>query len=174
MHKSSKGFSPWGFGPAYIVHDWIFYAQHCYVDRDQADKPLYEDGKRFADVYKSADYQMIDFNESAEVLAEVIKTIVDNGEVKPENVPATLISAAVDSMFAQALWNEEGACDAQRVEPLDIAILWVRLNKGHGDVPATWKLSPAEIKEARALIPKALALQRSLTPDPPSAVALKQ
>ena len=29
-----RGFSPWGFGPAYIIHDWIFYGRHCYVDPD--------------------------------------------------------------------------------------------------------------------------------------------
>ena len=27
------GFSPWGYGPAYIVHDWLFVAHHC-IRRD--------------------------------------------------------------------------------------------------------------------------------------------
>ena len=24
-----KGYSPWGYAPAYIVHDWLFEAKHC-------------------------------------------------------------------------------------------------------------------------------------------------
>ena len=27
-----RGFSPWGFAPAYMVHDWIFVARHCLTD----------------------------------------------------------------------------------------------------------------------------------------------
>jgi hypothetical protein len=23
------GFSPWGYGPAYIIHDWLFEQHHC-------------------------------------------------------------------------------------------------------------------------------------------------
>jgi hypothetical protein len=143
-----KAFSPWGYGPAYIVHDWIFYAQHCDIDRFGENQDVYNDAKRFADVYGYGDYGRIDFHESAQILAEVVKTMIDREDVRPQNVPAVLISSAVDSVFALALWNEAGACERQRVKPQDIAIVWVRLNDARQAVPETWKLSPWEIAEA--------------------------
>jgi hypothetical protein len=27
-----KGFSPWGYAPAYMIHDWLFIAKHCVTD----------------------------------------------------------------------------------------------------------------------------------------------
>jgi hypothetical protein len=159
-----KAFSPWGFGPAYIVHDWVFYAQHCYVDRFEKDKHLYEDAKRFADVYGYGDYETVGFHESARILAEVVKTMIDREEVKPYNVPAALISSAVDSVFAMALWNEVGACDRQRVEPRDIAIVWVRFNDGRYPVPKTWKLSGWEIAEAYKHVEWARRVVRTIEP----------
>ena len=27
-----KGLSPWGYAPAYMVHDWLFVAHHCLLD----------------------------------------------------------------------------------------------------------------------------------------------
>src|ERR1019366_6291836 len=35
------GFSPWGFGPAYAVHDWIFFGRHCILDGE--DGPWFND-----------------------------------------------------------------------------------------------------------------------------------
>jgi hypothetical protein len=154
-----KGFSPWGFGPAYVIHDWIFYARHCEVDRAVTD-PDYNDAVRFRDV------DGITFDESAEVLAEVIRTIVDNGQVKPENVPATFISAAVDSVFAAALWNEAGHCEDQRVTPHDIAMVWIRYNDGKNPVPPTWKLSKKEIDAARQELNYARGIVRTVGPVP--------
>src|SRR5262245_3406002 len=29
---SVKGFSPWGYGPAYVLHDWLFHAHRCRND----------------------------------------------------------------------------------------------------------------------------------------------
>jgi hypothetical protein len=162
-----KGFSPWGFGPAYIIHDWIFYAQHCYIDRREIDKEGY-DAIRFRDVYGYGDYRKIEFGDSATILAEVIKTIIDDREVQPQNVPATLISSAVDSVFALALWNEADACERQRVSAEHIAILWVRHNGGEGDrPPGTWKLSGDEAKDARRYLGRARCLVATVVPGRP-------
>lgn len=27
-----RGFSPWGYAPAYMVHDWLFVARRCITD----------------------------------------------------------------------------------------------------------------------------------------------
>jgi Protein of unknown function (DUF1353) len=47
------GYSPWGYAPAYIIHDWLFEAHHC-------DVPEYQD---------------ISFDRSASILAGAIKKV---------------------------------------------------------------------------------------------------
>lgn len=160
-----KGFSPWDFGPAYIIHDWIFYGRHCYVDPD--DKK-YDDVRRFADVNGINGARPISFDESALILAEVIKTLVDRGQVSPWNLAGQVISSAVDSSFAAALWDAKGACAGMRVTPPDIAIVWLAVTRNERDPPpATWKLSKWETDEARRYFPAARAYIRSLDPTQP-------
>ena len=63
-----NGFSPWGYAPAYMMHDWLFVARQCLNDNDA--RP--EEQKVAA----------MPFQESAEVIAEAIKTLVDTGRVR--------------------------------------------------------------------------------------------
>jgi hypothetical protein len=138
--RAWQGFSPWGFGPAYVIHDWIFYGHHCVVDGRN-------DG-RFNDV------KDITFDESALILAQVIKTLVDHGQV-PENAFATdIISNAVDSTVARALWDKGGACEPSRVTPWHIAVAWKALIGVGGEPPRSWKLAKWEIDAARKLLNK--------------------
>jgi len=30
--QAFRGFSPWGYAPAYMIHDWLFVARHCLKD----------------------------------------------------------------------------------------------------------------------------------------------
>lgn len=77
------GFSPWGYGPAYIVHDWLFEQHRCgYPGADQ-----------------------ISFDDSARILGEVIDTLMREGMV-PRNPEARgLIEAGVRTPFARRLWD---------------------------------------------------------------------
>lgn len=157
-----KGFSPWDFGPAYIIHDWIFYGRHCYVDPADA---KYDDPKRFADVNGFNGSRPISFDESALILAQVIKTLVDRGQVNAWNFAGQIISSAVDSSFAAALWDAKGACRWMRVEPPDIAIVWLATTRNENELPpVTWKLSKWEIEQARLHFPAARAYIKSLDP----------
>ncbi len=151
-----KPFSPWGYAPAFIVHDWIFYGRYCELDAGST-MAAYEDGRRFADV------KGITFHESAVILAEVIKTIEDNQQVALHKYPGRLISGAVDSVFAAALWETSGQCWRLRVSPMHIAMVWYRYNGGKGNPPKTWKLSPYEIREARRHLAWASRAVGSLT-----------
>ena len=54
-----NGLSPWGYAPAYMIHDWLFVAHHCIVDG--------EDGPRFDQV------RSVTFEDSAEILGEAIR-----------------------------------------------------------------------------------------------------
>jgi len=86
-----RGYSPWGFGSAYIAHDWLFSAHHC--------------------GYPEANNQTV-FT-AADVLSECIKTLMERDKNKPESLrnPSLLltIDQAVRSKIAQDLWNN-GKC----------------------------------------------------------------
>jgi hypothetical protein len=164
------GFSPWGYGPAYIIHDWIFYGRHCALDRGAINQSEYADDVRFADVNGDPTkppnhprHNAVSFDESALILAEAIKTLIDQGNVPPRPLPAELISAAVDSPIALGLWNAAGRCESNHVNPRHIAIAWLRiLPPGTKSPPLSWKLSPWEIERARAYLPEADRFIKSL------------
>jgi hypothetical protein len=144
------GFSPWGFGPAYAVHDWIFFGRHCILDG--------EDGPWFNDI------RDISFDESALILAEAIKTLVDYGQVRDNAIAGNAISNAVDSSVARALWDKTNAC--RRVSPWHIAVAWKTvLGTSTMAPPKSWKLSPREISLARALLP---TVPKTISPNSPA------
>lgn len=76
-----KGFSPWGYAPAYMVHDWLFVARHCLNDEEPSDE--------------HRKLQNVTFKESAEIIAEAIKTLVETGQVEENDVAARVISGVV-------------------------------------------------------------------------------
>jgi Protein of unknown function (DUF1353) len=81
-------FSPWGYGPAFVVHDWLFTMQHC----------------------KYEGYESFDHHIAATVMAEVMKTMMETKVIDSVD-PWTLETMywAVDSRFAEKLWNN-GRC----------------------------------------------------------------
>jgi hypothetical protein len=79
-----NGLSPWGLGPAYIIHDWIFEVHRC---------------RRPA----AAEIQNITFEQSALILAEVARALVDAGLVDGRFVDE--IVWAVGSPIARSLWD---------------------------------------------------------------------
>ena len=87
MLWSMPGFSPWGYGPAYIVHDWLFAAKHC---ADPA-------------------YAWVTFEDSARALGESIKTLMEQ-QVAPRSASLHyLIVEAVKTPIARDLWDN-GPC----------------------------------------------------------------
>ncbi|MDE1994617.1 MAG: hypothetical protein KGI75_19080 [Rhizobiaceae bacterium] len=102
-----KGLSPWGYAPAYMIHDWMFVAHHCIVDK--------QDDKRFDQV------RDVSFEDSAKILGEAIQGLVKANKVQKNDVAGTAITAAVASGIAENLWNTKGACAASKVRPEDIA-----------------------------------------------------
>ena len=96
-----NGFSPWGYAPAYMVHDWIFVARHCL-----------NDGMASADEQKMAP---ITFQESAEVIAEAIKGLIETDKVQANDVAPRVISGAVAGPLTYNRWVVKGACNADRV-----------------------------------------------------------
>lgn len=102
-----NGFSPWGYGPAYIIHDWLFIARHCLND-DRQDA-----------VYQP--YANVSFQESAEILAEAILALIAQNRVQNNDVALNAISGAVAGPISFARWNEEDLCDGHQVSDEDLA-----------------------------------------------------
>jgi Protein of unknown function (DUF1353) len=57
---SIPGLSPWGLGPAYIIHDWLFEVHRCH-------RPA------------PPEVAQITFEQSAQILAEVGKSLIEAG-----------------------------------------------------------------------------------------------
>ncbi len=102
-----SGLSPWGYAPAYMIHDWIFTAHHCIVDGN--------DSARYDEV------RDVTFDDSAAILGEAVRGLVQTHQVKPNDVAGTSITTAVDSSVARDLWDTRGACAGLQVSARDIA-----------------------------------------------------
>ena len=98
-----RGFSPWGYAPAYMVHDWLFVARHCITDNDARPEEL--------------PVAKMSFQESAEVIGEAIKTLIAAGKVQGNDVAPSVISGAVAGPISYRRWVIEGACHDDRVTP---------------------------------------------------------
>lgn len=102
-----KGLSPWGYAPAYMIHDWLFIARHCLRDGEEM--------TRFGDL------KDVDFDQSALILAEAIQALVKARQVQRNDVAGSAITSAVDSAIARGLWDEAGKCASTRVRPDHLA-----------------------------------------------------
>ena len=95
LHSLGK-FAPWGYAPAYVIHDWLFVAHKCNVAPDND----------------------ISFPQSADILGEAIKTLMEVGhtdfdgstKVFPKDEDTLyLIHLGVGSSIAQGTWDNTGS-----------------------------------------------------------------
>ena len=92
------GLSPWGLGPAYIIHDWIFEVHRC----------------KWPEL---VEVQNISFKQSAQILAEVGKDLIDKGLIAHDLLPQ--ITWAVQTRYAQTLWDQPpGPDDCKHPKPI--------------------------------------------------------
>ncbi|WP_282053038.1 hypothetical protein [Phaeobacter inhibens] len=100
-----KGFGPWGYAPAYMIHDWIFAARHCNLDGEPT---AYE-----------AEFASMKFETSAELIAESIKALIESGRVSANDIAAPTISYTVSGPISRRIWNSKGQCAKWRVSDDD-------------------------------------------------------
>lgn len=100
--QSLAGFSPWGYGPAYIVHDWLFEAHRC-VEANTVDM-LDERDREEAQRVRNMDFAM-----SADILAAVVFALAKQEKVPRRGLAPNAIYTGVDSMVAKRLWDS-GPC----------------------------------------------------------------
>lgn len=102
-----RGFSPWGYAPAYMIHDWLFVARHCLTDGTPTPQE-----RRIAGM---------EFEESAEIIAEAIKGLIASGKVRENDVAPRVIAGAVAGPISYRRWTVTGECDKDRVSKADRA-----------------------------------------------------
>lgn len=108
LAQAFNGFSPWGYAPAYMIHDWLFVAKHCLTDGRT--EPRYQR------------LQAVTFEDSAAIIGEAIKALVESKHVKQDDTAASLITAAVGTNYAKDLWKRPGACTDETVTASDEAL----------------------------------------------------
>lgn len=81
--RGIDGLSPWGFAPAYVVHDWLFQRQRC------GQAPADEAG----------------FAESVAVMAEALRTLIGDDPAAAELERYRAIVSSSASVFARHHWN---------------------------------------------------------------------
>jgi hypothetical protein len=84
---SIPGLSPWGLGPAYVIHDWLFEMHRCH-------RPV------------PPEVAQITFEQSALILAEVGRALIDHGLVR-DNLLEEIVWA-VRTRYARDLWDQPG------------------------------------------------------------------
>jgi hypothetical protein len=92
-----KNFSPWGYGPAFIVHDWLFHMQDCELPG----------------------HEKYDFKDSAIIMSEVMKTLLENPDFDyGDKKSMYLMYKAVLTEPARKSWNDRNCV------PEDESVKW--------------------------------------------------
>jgi hypothetical protein len=110
--RALEGFSPWGYGPAYIVHDWLFAAHACLLQH-QPDMGEPRDRTEYMKV------NAVSFEDSAVLLAEIIKTLMLDNRVQTNPFAFSAISSGVDSFVARDIWNSSDPNSCKMVSQKD-------------------------------------------------------
>ena len=87
--RAIKAYSPWGYAPAFIVHDWLFVMHHC----------------------KLPGHENYDLEKAATVMAEAIKTMMEDPKFGgPNKLALYTMYEGVRSQKAREYWDN-GSCD---------------------------------------------------------------
>lgn len=82
-----RNYSPWGYAPAFIVHDWLFEMKHCGLPGNEK----------------------YNHEIAATVMAEVMKTMMETRQVGVAKLTLLAMYEAVDSDIAKTYWDT-GKC----------------------------------------------------------------
>ena len=87
--RAIKSYSPWGYAPAFIIHDWLFVMKQC----------------------KLPGHEQWDHLKAADVFAEVMKTIMEDERFGgPRKLIHYSMYEAVRTDIAKDYWDK-GACE---------------------------------------------------------------
>ena len=82
-----RSYSPWGFAPAFVVHDWLFEVKRC----------------------KYSGHEQLSLLDSALIMAEIMKTMIQAKKVDASSLVVDSMYLATTSDKAQQYWGT-GSC----------------------------------------------------------------
>lgn len=85
--RALKNYSPWGYAPAFTIHDWIFWMHYC----------------------KLPGAEKYDVDSAAQIMAEAIKTQMEKDK-EIDRFTVYAMYEAVKSPLAHQAWNQ-GKCN---------------------------------------------------------------
>jgi hypothetical protein len=95
---SIPGLSPWGLGPAYVIHDWLFYVHRC--------------------KFPAPEHEInITFDQSAIILAEVGLALIEKGLIKHDLLDEIM---ALERGMHGTFWKRPG--DSEVCKPAPAAL----------------------------------------------------
>lgn len=94
--QAFRGFSPWSYGPVYLVHDWLFAARRCVEDPSATDEQL-----------KVKDMA---FQETVDIFVETLKTLERDDRIVARDFSQETVALAIAGPISRNLWARTNAC----------------------------------------------------------------
>lgn len=116
-----EGYSPWGYAPAYMVHDWVFEARQCVRNGNAS-----EDQKRSV--------AGMEFDDTVRIMAQAIAVLVERKLVSDKGTAPSGVTAAVGTPISRRLWEADATCD-NSVQFAEIARKYDALANGPRGLP---------------------------------------
>jgi Protein of unknown function (DUF1353) len=86
--RALKSYSPWGYAPAFLIHDWLFVMKHC----------------------KLPGHEKLDLDGAATIMAEALKTMMESKRFgEPNKLVHYSMYEAVRTSTARDYWDK-GTC----------------------------------------------------------------
>ena len=121
-----RGFSPWGYGPAYVIHDWLYHARQCF------------NAGMGGDLQPGID--TMPFQTSADILGEAIRSLIASHRVTDRDVAPAAITSAVAGPISYRLWTKGTNCEVVPAADLE---------RAYATLPARPKALPKSARIAR-------------------------
>jgi len=103
-----RNYSPWGYGPAFIIHDWLFHMQNC----------------------KLGEYQDYTLKDAATAMSEVMRILMETPDFNyGSKTSMYLMYEAVQTAPAREAWDH-GKCitpDILSVDRVPDATIVIRI-----------------------------------------------
>jgi Protein of unknown function (DUF1353) len=95
--QALKNYSPWGYGPAFVIHDWLFFMQYC----------------------RLSGWEKYTLDDAADIMSEVMKTMMESPKFNYGDATTVYtMYEAVRSPWAQTAWKSR-KCPALPSEDSD-------------------------------------------------------
>jgi len=104
-----NGFSPWSYGPVYIVHDWLFAARRCVNDPDATPEQL-----------KTRE---MEFQETVDIFVETLKTLQRDRRIVAQDFSQETVASVIAGPISRNLWARTDACDENALSERDQRIV---------------------------------------------------